>query len=108
MPSNESDISMSVSASRLKTRDDTEDSHTTTAYPMPMHEMRNSSGTRAEFHSGWSLCPARSITVPRDDWCIVGSRMPSAMTQSSDFSMIGLIVRARLPSALRLFSALRI
>ena len=60
-----------------------------------MHDSRNSSGSQPVFHSGCSRGPAISISAPSDDWCIVGSRMPSAMIQSSAFSTIGRVRAAK-------------
>ena len=50
---------------------------------MVMQEMRNSSGTSGVFHNGCSRGPLKSIRLPSDDWCMVGSRIPSAAIQIS-------------------------
>ena len=34
-------------------------------------------------HSGWTLYPAMISSEPSEDWCMVGSRMPSPMKKNS-------------------------
>jgi hypothetical protein len=48
-----------------------------------------SSGSSGENQSGCILEYGSIITVPSDDWCMVGSRMPSAMIQGSALSSFG-------------------
>src|SRR5512140_1829864 len=51
--------------------------------------MRKRSGRSGVDHRPWSFLPERSMSVPRDDWCIVGRRSPSAITKGSAFSTTG-------------------
>ena len=60
-----------------------------------MHDIRNRSGSQPVFQSGCSRGPAISISAPSDDWCIVGSRTPSAMIHRRHFSTTGLVRAAK-------------
>ena len=42
-------------------------------------EMRKISGSAGVHQSCDSLAPARIMRLPRDDWCMVGSRTPRAI-----------------------------
>jgi hypothetical protein len=85
----ESFPSISVSRGRPNRCEASADSRTTTAKPIPRHETRKRRGRSGVAQSGWSLGPVRSMTVPSDDWCIVGRSSPSAMIQGSAFCTTG-------------------
>ena len=77
-----SPASMSVSDLRPRNFEDSALSITTAPNPIAMHERRKSSGSIDVFHSGCRRGPLSSISDPSDDWCIVGSSMPSATSHS--------------------------
>jgi len=54
-----------------------------------MHDSRNSNGRKGVRHKAFSRGPESSISDPSDDWCIVGSSMPNAMSHSSDLLTSG-------------------
>ncbi|MBK9089768.1 MAG: hypothetical protein IPL90_12270 [Holophagales bacterium] len=81
--------SIVVSLRLPRTPEVSADSKTTTAYPMPRQETRKRSGRKGVDQKGWSFAPVRSMTVPSDDWCIVGRRIPRAMSHGSALSTIG-------------------
>ena len=46
---------------------------------MVIAEIKKIKGRTGVHQSGESLLPARIIRLPRDDWCMVGSKIPRAM-----------------------------
>src|SRR4030042_938533 len=85
---------MGVSKGRLKAREERMDSKMVTAKPMVMAESRKKRGRRPVCQRGESLWPAMIIRVPREDWCMVGSRMPRATMTGSHLSRLSRASRA--------------
>ena len=74
--------SIGVSITLPKLMDDTSDSKITIAYPMLIAEIRKSNGKNPVCQRGDSLFPEIIISVPSEDWCMVGSRTPSPMKKN--------------------------
>ena len=56
-------------------------SKTTMLNPMKSAVIRKKKGSKMVCQSGDSLVPAMNIMVPREDWCMVGSKTPRAISR---------------------------
>jgi hypothetical protein len=62
----------------LKATPETHVSNTTIQYPIKIAHTIKKKGSNLDQYKGDSFDPAKIISVPREDWCIVGSNIPRA------------------------------